>query len=40
VLSLFQHLIRERGLSDRDLDELQQTLDQLKAKKSKKGPER
>jgi BlaI family transcriptional regulator, penicillinase repressor len=40
VLSLFQHLIRERGLSDRDLDQLQQTLDELKAKKNKKGPER
>jgi BlaI family transcriptional regulator, penicillinase repressor len=33
ALPLFQHLINERGLSDRELDELQKTLDQLKARK-------
>jgi BlaI family transcriptional regulator, penicillinase repressor len=38
TLPLFQHLINERGLTDRELDELQKTLDQLKARK--KGPSR
>jgi predicted transcriptional regulator len=38
TLPLFQHLINERGLTERELDELQQTLDQLKARK--KGPSR
>jgi BlaI family penicillinase repressor len=33
ALPLFQHLINERGLTDRELDELQKTLDQLKARK-------
>jgi BlaI family transcriptional regulator, penicillinase repressor len=33
TLPLFQHLIEERGLSDRELDELQQTLNELKARK-------
>jgi BlaI family transcriptional regulator, penicillinase repressor len=33
TLPLFQHLINERGLTDRELDELQKTLDQLKARK-------
>jgi BlaI family penicillinase repressor len=33
ALPLFQHLINERGLSDREVDELQKTLDQLKARK-------
>jgi BlaI family transcriptional regulator, penicillinase repressor len=33
TLPLFQHLINERGLTERELDELQQTLDQLKARK-------
>jgi len=38
ALPLFQHLINERGLSDREVDELQKTLDQMKARK--KGPSR
>jgi predicted transcriptional regulator len=38
ALQLFQHLINERGLSDREVDELQKTLDQMKARK--KGPSR
>ena len=38
ALPLFQHLINERGLSDREVDELQKTLDQLKARK--RGPSR
>jgi BlaI family penicillinase repressor len=33
TLPLFQHLINERGLSERELDELQKTLDQLKSRK-------
>jgi BlaI family penicillinase repressor len=33
TLPLFQHLINERGLTDREVDELQKTLDQLKARK-------
>jgi BlaI family transcriptional regulator, penicillinase repressor len=35
ALPLFQHLINERGLTDRELDELQKTLDQLKARKKR-----
>jgi predicted transcriptional regulator len=38
ALPLLQHLINERGLSDREVDELQKTLDQMKARK--KGPSR
>lgn len=38
ALPLFQHLINERGLSDREVDELQKTLDQMKARKT--GPSR
>jgi BlaI family penicillinase repressor len=38
ALPLFQHLINERGLSDREVDELQKTLDQMKPRK--KGPSR
>jgi predicted transcriptional regulator len=38
ALPLFQHLIHERGLSDREVDELQKTLDQMKARK--RGPSR
>jgi BlaI family transcriptional regulator, penicillinase repressor len=33
TLPLFQHLINERGLTERELCELQETLDQLKARK-------
>jgi|HubBroStandDraft_6_1064221.scaffolds.fasta_scaffold117628_2 BlaI family penicillinase repressor len=40
ALPLFQHLINERGLSDRDLDELQKTLDEMKARARKRGPSR
>jgi hypothetical protein len=40
MLSLLQHLINERGLSDRDLDELQKTLDEMKARARKRGPSR
>lgn len=38
ALPLFQHLIDERGLSDGEIDELQKTLDQMKARK--RGPSR
>lgn len=38
TLPLFQHLINERGLTEREVDELQKTLDQLNARK--KGPSR
>ena len=33
TLPLFQHLINDRGLSDKEVDELQQTLDRLKERK-------
>jgi BlaI family transcriptional regulator, penicillinase repressor len=33
AVPLFQHLINERGLTERELDELQKTLDQLKTRK-------
>jgi predicted transcriptional regulator len=33
ALPLFQHLINERGLSDREIDQLQETLDQMKVRK-------
>lgn len=33
ALPLFQHLIHDRGLSDEDLDHLQQTLDELRRRK-------
>ncbi|MCA9123767.1 MAG: BlaI/MecI/CopY family transcriptional regulator [Planctomycetaceae bacterium] len=35
ALPLFQHLIRDRGLSDAEIDELQQTLDALKAERKR-----
>ena len=38
ALPLFQHLINERGLTERELNELQKTLDHVKARK--KGPSR
>lgn len=34
ALPLFQHLIRERGLTAAEIDELQQSLDQLKDQQS------
>jgi len=33
ALPLFQHLIQDRGLSDEEIDGLQQTLDELKRQK-------
>ncbi len=33
ALPLFQHLIQDRGLSDDEIDQLQNTLDELKKKK-------
>ena len=33
ALPLFQHLIHDRGLSDEELDHLQQTLDELRRRK-------
>ena len=33
ALPLFQHVINDRGLSDDEIEQLQQALDQLKAKK-------
>ena len=36
ALPLFQHLISDRGLSRDEIDQLQSTLDQLKAKKPRK----
>lgn len=36
ALPLFQHLIRDRGLDDDEIDQLQQTLKELKARKAKK----
>lgn len=33
ALPLFQHLIQDRGLSDEELDRLQQTLDELRGRK-------
>lgn len=35
ALPLFQHLIRDRGLSDAEIDELQNTLDALKAQRKR-----
>lgn len=35
ALPLFQHLIHDRGLSDDEIDQLQNTLDELKKKKRK-----
>ncbi|MBN2217106.1 MAG: BlaI/MecI/CopY family transcriptional regulator [Pirellulales bacterium] len=34
TLPLFHHLIHDRGLSDREIDELQRTLDELKKGKT------
>jgi BlaI family transcriptional regulator, penicillinase repressor len=33
ILPVFQHLIQHRGLTDREIDELQKTLDRLKAQR-------
>ena len=35
ALPLFQHLIRDRGLSDAEIDELQATLDALKSERKR-----
>ena len=37
AMPLFQHLIESRGLSDAEIDQLQQSLDDLKAKQRKSG---
>ena len=39
AIPLLQHLIRDRGLSDDEIDQLQQALDELKTKQ-RKGPKR
>lgn len=36
TLPLFQHLIHDRGLSDDEINELQRSLNELKAKKKRK----
>jgi BlaI family penicillinase repressor len=35
ALPLFQHLIRDRGLSDAEIDQMQETLNELKANKKR-----
>lgn len=40
ALPLFQHLIKDRGLTDDEIDKLQKTLDELKAQKKRKGRKR